>query len=147
MSAAVRVAGYGFVTPLGQDIADFDDHLFGARSAVRAHAVAVPGLPTTQLAVATCTFDEAAQRAPSRLPMDRGTAMALAAAESRAHALAAQRGVPGLPGPVAFAGAHLGFGFHEDGMQAGEHAAAPIEADARAAGMNVRLAVALAEAE
>ncbi len=88
MSAAVRVAGYGFVTPLGQDIADFDDHLFGARSAVRAHAVAVPGLPTTQLAVATCTFDEAAQRAPSRLPMDRGTAMALAAAESAVRSAA-----------------------------------------------------------
>jgi predicted NAD/FAD-binding protein len=62
-------------------------------------------------------------------------------------ALAAQREVPRLPGPVAFAGAHLGFGFHEDGMRAGEHAAARIEQDARAGGMNVRSAVALAEAE
>jgi hypothetical protein len=42
-------------------------------------------------------------------------------------ALAAQREVPRLPGPVAFAGAHLGFGFHEDGMRAGEQAAARIE--------------------
>jgi len=62
-------------------------------------------------------------------------------------ALAAQREVPRLPGPVAFAGAHLGFGFHEDGMRAGEHAAARVETDARAGGMNVRSAVALAEAE
>ena len=43
-------------------------------------------------------------------------------------ALAAQAAVPRLPGPVQFAGAHLGFGFHEDGMRAGEEAAARIEA-------------------
>lgn len=88
MNAAVRVTGYGFITPLGQGIADFDDHLFGARSAVRAHTVAVPGQPSIQIAAATCTFDEAAQRAPSRLPMDRGTAMALVAAESAVQAAA-----------------------------------------------------------
>jgi len=43
-------------------------------------------------------------------------------------ALAAQAEVAQLPGPVQFAGAHLGFGFHEDGMRAGELAAARIEA-------------------
>ena len=42
-------------------------------------------------------------------------------------ALAAQAEVPRLPGPVQFAGAHLGFGFHEDGMRAGEAAAARVE--------------------
>jgi predicted NAD/FAD-binding protein len=42
-------------------------------------------------------------------------------------ALAAQAEVPRLPGPVQFAGAHLGFGFHEDGMRAGELAAARVE--------------------
>jgi predicted NAD/FAD-binding protein len=62
-------------------------------------------------------------------------------------ALAAQREVPRLPGPVAFAGAHLGFGFHEDGMRTGEQAAARIEAHARVRGMNVRSAIVLAEAE
>jgi len=49
-------------------------------------------------------------------------------------ALAAQAEVPRLPGPVQFAGAHLGFGFHEDGMRAGELAAARVErAEARLA--------------
>lgn len=42
-------------------------------------------------------------------------------------ALAAQAEVPRLPGPVQFAGAHLGSGFHEDGMRAGELAAARVE--------------------
>jgi predicted NAD/FAD-binding protein len=42
-------------------------------------------------------------------------------------ALAAQPEVPRLPGPVQFAGAHLGFGFHEDGMRAGEQAATRVE--------------------
>lgn len=62
-------------------------------------------------------------------------------------ALAAQREVPRLPGPVAFAGAHLGFGFHEDGMRAGEQAAARIEADAGDYRMNVRSTSAAAGAE
>ena len=49
-------------------------------------------------------------------------------------ALAAQAEVPRLGGPVQFAGAHLGFGFHEDGMRAGELAAARVErAEARLA--------------
>ena len=49
-------------------------------------------------------------------------------------ALAAQGEVPRLAGPVQFAGAHVGFGFHEDGMRAGERAAARVErAEARLA--------------
>lgn len=42
-------------------------------------------------------------------------------------ALAAQHEVAELPGPVQFAGAHTGFGFHEDGMRSGELAAARVE--------------------
>jgi len=41
-------------------------------------------------------------------------------------ALAAQHEVAELPGPVQFAGAHTGFGFHEDGMRSGELAAARV---------------------
>ena len=41
-------------------------------------------------------------------------------------ALAAQHEVAQLPGPVQFAGAHTGFGFHEDGMRSGELAAARV---------------------
>jgi predicted NAD/FAD-binding protein len=49
-------------------------------------------------------------------------------------ALAAQRELPRLAGTerTYYAGAHLGFGFHEDGMRAGLAAAARLLADARA---------------
>jgi predicted NAD/FAD-binding protein len=46
-------------------------------------------------------------------------------------ALAAQAELPGLGAAhrTGYAGAHLGFGFHEDGMRAGIAAAARIAAD------------------
>jgi predicted NAD/FAD-binding protein len=45
-------------------------------------------------------------------------------------ALAAQRELPRLgDARLRFAGAHFGFGFHEDGMRAGEAAAAGLERD------------------
>ncbi|MBY0454293.1 MAG: beta-ketoacyl-[acyl-carrier-protein] synthase family protein [Burkholderiaceae bacterium] len=80
------------VTPLGNDFASFDAHLFGGQSAVRAHDLNLPGLDSMLIPVAQCTFHESALRAPSRLPMDRGTAMALFAAQAAAQnaALVAQ---------------------------------------------------------
>lgn len=84
----VRITGYGAITPLGQGLAEFDAHLFHGPSAVRAHALALPGLDPLLLPVAHCNFDEGALRAPSRLPMDRGTAMALSAAQAAAQAAA-----------------------------------------------------------
>lgn len=86
MTSPVRITGYGIVTPLGNGLAPFDDALLGARSAVRAQALALPGLDPMLLPVAPCTFDEASVRAPSNLPLDRGTAMALSAAQSAVQA-------------------------------------------------------------
>jgi 3-oxoacyl-[acyl-carrier-protein] synthase II len=45
----------------------------------------LPGSDSTWVPLARCPFDVASQRAPSRLPMDRGSAMALAAADMAAR--------------------------------------------------------------
>ena len=42
--APVAVTGAGVVSPLGNDLAAFDDALFAGRSAVRAHALDLPGI-------------------------------------------------------------------------------------------------------
>ena len=80
-TAHVAVTGVGLITPLGSTLAAFDDALFGLRSAVRSHTVAIPRMPTFPMAVAPCEFDDG-ERSRSRLPLDRGTAMAMAAARA-----------------------------------------------------------------
>lgn len=83
----VCVTGVGLLTPLGRTLADVDAALFGGLSAVKAHSVAINGFDPVQITVARCDFDAASQRSASRLPLDRGTAMALAAAQdAAAHA-------------------------------------------------------------
>ncbi len=77
--ARIGVSGIGLVTPLGHTLAQFDDALFAGRSAVRALTLEIEGLEAMQLAVASCDFDDS-ERSTSRLPLDRGTAMAIAAA-------------------------------------------------------------------
>jgi 3-oxoacyl-[acyl-carrier-protein] synthase II len=84
--APVAVTGTGVVSPIGNDLAAFDDALFAGRSAVRAHALDLPGIELPSVPVAAAAFDAAAVVAPSRVPLDRGTAMALAAAEDAARA-------------------------------------------------------------
>jgi 3-oxoacyl-(acyl-carrier-protein) synthase len=79
------VAGYGVVSPFGNDLAAFDEALCFARSAVRACRFELPGSPVVSIAAARCEFDEGGVPSPSRLPLDRGTAMALYAAESAMH--------------------------------------------------------------
>jgi 3-oxoacyl-[acyl-carrier-protein] synthase II len=80
----VCVTGYGVVAPIGCDIAAFDDALFAGRSAVEAFELRLPGNDPVRVPVARCRFDEGAIRTPSRLPADRGSAMALASAASAA---------------------------------------------------------------
>jgi len=83
-AAPVRISGIGFVTPLGRTAEAFDDALFNGRSAVHAHRLSISGLDTMDIPVASCDFDAAEVRGSSRLPLDRGTAMALAAAQDAA---------------------------------------------------------------
>ena len=90
---AVQVGGVGFVTPIGRTVEAFDDALFHGRSAVRAQPLAIDGLETTELAVAACgDFASEAVRSRSRLPLDRGTAMALAAAQDAVARAGLDRG-------------------------------------------------------
>ncbi len=83
-SAPVRVSGLGFITPIGRTVEEFDDALFAGRSAVRAQTLEIKGMDTMELAVAACDFESNGVRSTSRLPLDRGTAMALAAAQDAA---------------------------------------------------------------
>ena len=85
---SVCISGYGVVSPLGHDLVSFDTALFGGHSAVRAERLELPGNDAVLVPLARCAFDAGALRAPSRLPLDRGSAMALAAAESAARAAA-----------------------------------------------------------
>ena len=84
---AVAVTGAGVVSPIGNGIAAFESSLFAGRSAVRSRALDLPGLALPPAPVAAADFDAAGVAAPSRLPLDRGTALALAAArEAVRHA-------------------------------------------------------------
>jgi len=82
----VAVTGAGVVSPLGNTLAAFDAALFAGRSAVRAQSLDLPGIDLPPVPVAPADFDSAAESAPSRVPLDRATAMALAAARSAAAA-------------------------------------------------------------
>ncbi|SEA41814.1 beta-ketoacyl synthase [Variovorax sp. YR216] len=79
MSSLVCVSGVGLVSPLGHTLAAFDEALFAGRSAVVARTLEMEGLEPMSLPLAPCAFDDS-ERSVSRLPLDRGTAMALAAA-------------------------------------------------------------------
>ena len=82
-AARIAVTGIGLVTPIGSTLADFDAALFAGRSAVKAHTLVIDDMEPMTMAVAACDFDDTA-RSSSRLPLDRGTAMALAAARDAA---------------------------------------------------------------
>lgn len=79
-AAPVAVTGIGFLTPLGRTVQAFDDALFSGHSRVRAETLEMEGLDPITLAVASCDFDSTDVRSASRLPLDRGTAMALTVA-------------------------------------------------------------------
>ena len=85
VGAPVAVTGAGVVSPIGNDLAAFDEALFAGRSAVRAHALDLPGIELLPVPVAAAEFDAAAVIAPSHVPLDRGTAMALASADQAAR--------------------------------------------------------------
>ncbi|MEO6363877.1 MAG: beta-ketoacyl-[acyl-carrier-protein] synthase family protein [Caldimonas sp.] len=84
--APVAITGTGVVSPIGNDLASFDTALFAGRSAVCERALDLPGIDLPAVAVAPSAFDATAVLAPSRVPLDRGTAMALVAADDAARA-------------------------------------------------------------
>ncbi len=85
-STPVDVTGSGVVSPIGNDLATFDEALFAGRSSVRRRELDLPGIELPPVPVAPAEFDAATEVAPSRVPLDRGTAMALFAARAAARA-------------------------------------------------------------
>ena len=85
-SAPVAVTGGGVVSPIGNDLAAFAETLFAGRSALHSQVLDLPGIDPPPAAVASATFDASRVVAPSRVPLDRGTAMALVAASDAARA-------------------------------------------------------------
>ncbi|MGZ5187065.1 MAG: beta-ketoacyl-[acyl-carrier-protein] synthase family protein [Caldimonas sp.] len=83
---SVAVTGTGVVSPLGNTLPAFDAALFAGRSAIRSRSLDLPGIELPPVPVAPADFDAAAEIAPSRVPLDRATAMALAAARGAARA-------------------------------------------------------------
>lgn len=81
-AAPVAVTGMGFITPIGNTVHEFDDALFQGRSSVRARTLELDGLDPITLTVASSAFDAGEVRSASRLPLDRGTAMALTSARA-----------------------------------------------------------------
>ena len=91
-AAPVAVTGTGVVSPIGRSLESFDAALFAGRSALRAHAIELPGIALPPVPIAACAdFDAGSEIAPSRLPLDRGSALALAAARDAMRAAGLDR--------------------------------------------------------
>jgi 3-oxoacyl-[acyl-carrier-protein] synthase II len=89
---AAVVTGQGLITPIGNTLETFDHALLHGVSAVQAEPITQPGLDPALLAVARCDFDVSRIQGASRLPMDRGTAMALTAAREAMQAAGLTKG-------------------------------------------------------
>jgi 3-oxoacyl-[acyl-carrier-protein] synthase II len=75
--ARVQISGYGFITPIGSNLKAFEHSLKAQTSAVQIRNVQIKGHDSFDVPVAPCSFDEKLISSPSKLPMDRATAMAL----------------------------------------------------------------------
>ena len=82
MNDPVLITGYGWVSPLGNDKSSFDAQLFGGHRAVSAHLVELPGQEVYSVPVCICDVDTSAVKSPSKIPLDRGAALAIKAARS-----------------------------------------------------------------
>jgi 3-oxoacyl-[acyl-carrier-protein] synthase II len=84
MQPAAWVTGCGIVTPLGDGWAAFDEALFAGRSALSTYTLSLPGFPDQLVPVGRCDFDESKVESATRVPLDRGSAMALVAGRNAA---------------------------------------------------------------
>ncbi len=81
MSVPVAITGLGVVSPLGTGVPALDEALAANRCAIAPREVVIDGVERFTVGVAACRdFDDRKTRAPSGVTLDRGTAMALAAA-------------------------------------------------------------------
>lgn len=81
-AARIGVAGLGLISPLGHTPEAFQAKVMAGESAVGPWLLDLPGIDPVILPLARCDFNDGAVRTPSRVPADRGTSMALTAAQS-----------------------------------------------------------------
>jgi 3-oxoacyl-[acyl-carrier-protein] synthase II len=73
----VFVSGYAQISSLGSSWQDFDEALFHARSGAVSSVLDLQGLDKVEVPLCPSSFDAKGLVSPSKVPMDRGTAMAL----------------------------------------------------------------------
>ena len=81
VSEPVVVTGYAQISSLGTTLAELDDAIRGVRSGVSAFSLDLPGIDRAEVAVSRVMWDSSRATAPSKVPMDRGTALALRVTE------------------------------------------------------------------
>lgn len=100
MSVPVAITGLGVVSPLGIGLPALDEALRANRCAIAPREVEIDGVERFTLGMAACGgFDERRMRAPSGVTLDRGTAMALAAAFEAAEEAGLGSGTALQPAP------------------------------------------------
>src|SRR5450830_1885615 len=100
-AARIGVAGLGLISPLGHTLEAFQAKVLAGESAVGPWPLDLPGIDPVAMPLARCDFNDAAVRTASRVPADRGTAMALPAA--MAAEISLQLGIRGRS--LTYAGA------------------------------------------
>jgi 3-oxoacyl-[acyl-carrier-protein] synthase II len=81
MANRVFITGYGQLSPLGSHLSDFDLSLAQSHSKIVEYSLDLPGLDPAIIPVCPVVFPLDKIVAPSRLPLDRCTAMALKVAQ------------------------------------------------------------------
>jgi len=76
-NSRIEITGYGFISPLGNEIETFDEQVFSNTSAIEAQVYKLPNQEGFEAAVAQCRVDTERFIAPSKLPSDRATTLAM----------------------------------------------------------------------
>jgi 3-oxoacyl-[acyl-carrier-protein] synthase II len=73
----VVITGYDQVSSLGRSLAEFDSALWSGHADAEAYNIELPGLEPACVPICRSSIDISKLIAPSKVPMDRGTALAL----------------------------------------------------------------------
>ena len=73
----VVITGYDQVSSLGRSLAEFDSALWSGHADAEAYNIELPGLDPACVPICRSSIDISKLIAPSKVPMDRGTALAL----------------------------------------------------------------------
>lgn len=111
MRDPVVITGLDQISSLGGTIPELDEAIASARSGVSAYHLNLPGIDSASVAVSRVDWDMGKAIAPSKVPMDRGTALALrvaarAAAQAQLNACAMDPCRLGVYWGSGMAGAH-----------------------------------------